>query len=94
MSFSGRRHSNDHRIEFLFPNLETIEGAAEHGGPGAITPEMVNGNTAFILFGDYARLTEELEQVFPNQTKIVRYSNDFGRPQRHHWYTAYLVRDG
>ena len=93
VSFSGRRHSNDHRIEFLFPNLETIEGAAEHGGPGAVTREMADGNTAFILFGDYSRLTEDLEQVFPNQTKIVRYSDDFGRPHRHHWYTAYLVRD-
>ncbi len=94
VSFSGRRHSTDHRIEFLYPNLETIEGATEHGGPGVITREMVDGNTAFILFDDYVRLTEDLESMFPNQTKIVRYSDDFGRPHRHHWYTAYLVRDG
>ena len=94
VSFSARRHANDHRIEFLFPNLETVEGASEHGGPGAIDIEMVNGNTAFLLFGDYTRLSEGLEALFPNQTKIVRYSDDYGRPHREHWYTAYLVGDG
>lgn len=94
VSFSGRRHANDHRIEFLFPNLEMIEGATEHGGPGAITREIVDGNTAFLLFGDYTRLSEELEDLFPNRTKVVRFSDDFGRPHREHWYTAYLVKDG
>ena len=63
-------------------------------GPGVLTPEMVDGNTAIILFGDYTRLATELEQAFPNQPKIVRYSDDFGRPYRHHWYTAYLISDG
>ena len=54
---------------------------------------MVNGNTAFILFGDYMEMIDDLENMFPGHTRVDRYSNELGTPDRILLYIAYLVRD-
>ncbi len=54
---------------------------------------MVDGNTAFILFGDYVKMIDDLENMFPGQTRVDRYSNELGAPNRNLLYIAFLVRD-
>ena len=93
VSFNGRTRSDDERIRFLYPDLETIEGASEHGGEGTIRADMVDGNTAFILFGEYMKLIDDLELSFPSYIRIDRYSDELGAPDRNLLYIAYLIRD-
>ena len=93
VSLNGRTRITDERVEFLYPGLETIEAAVEHGGPGAISADMVQGNTAIITFGDYMKMIDELEAMFPGHVKVERYSDELGAPDRTLVYIAYLIRD-
>ena len=93
VSFNSRTRISDERVGYLYPELETVEGASEHGGSGSAHPGMVDGNTAFILFGDYVKMIDDLENMFPGQTRVDRYSNELSAPNRNLLYIAYLVRD-
>ena len=93
VSFNGRTRIADERVGFLYPNLETIEGAAEHGGSGQVHAGLVDGNTAFVLFGNYMELIDELEILFPGQVRVDRYNRELGSPDNNRVYIAYLVRD-
>ena len=91
--FNPRSRIDDERIRFLYPDLKLVEGAAEHGGEGVIRADFVDGNTAFLLFGDYMEMIDDLETLFPGQIRVDRNSREIGADNDQILYIAYLVHD-